>query len=222
MTTNTKCFGYVRVSSKSQVDGDGPERQEKAIRDYARAHGIGVVEIFTDGGVSGTLEDRPALAEMLVSLEQNGHGVKTVVIEKLDRLARDLMVQEGIIRDFKRHDVALISAIEGADLLADDPTRKLVRQVLGAIAEYDKQMLVLKLAAARRRMRARTGKCEGQKSYTETDHGQAAISRLLELRKQGKSWQETAEAMNAEGHKTKRGLAWTAMNCQQTGRNYKR
>jgi len=210
-----KAFGYIRVSGKGQVDGDGPERQEFAIREYAKAHGLEVVEVFMDGGVSGTVEDRPALADMMVSLEQNGHGVKSVIIEKLDRLARDLMVQEGIIRDFQAHGIELISAVEGADLLSNDPTRKLVCQVLGAISEYDKQMLVLKLRAARRRVKARRGKCEGRKSTQELKPGIIAeIGMLRRLNKAGKRrpWNEVADALNARGHKTATGKPWTGAN----------
>jgi len=81
-------FGYVRVSGKGQVDGDGLTRQEKAIQDYAELNGITIDKIYREEGVSGTLQDRPALAQMMVSLEQNGLGVKTILIEKVDRLAR--------------------------------------------------------------------------------------------------------------------------------------
>ena len=96
----------------------------------------------------------------MVSLEQNGLGVKTILIEKVDRLARDLMIQETIINDLQKKGFDLISVVEGDDLLSGDPTRKLVRQVLGAIAEYDETMTVLKLRTARERIRARDGKCE--------------------------------------------------------------
>lgn len=53
------------------------------------------------------------------------------------------------------------------DLLKDDPSRKLMRQIFGAIAEYEKTMIVLKLRGARVRMRARNGRCEGAKPYGE-------------------------------------------------------
>ncbi len=89
-----------------------------------------VVKIFKDD-ISGTKEDRPALADLMFDLEENGHGVKTVIIEMVNRLARDLMVQEFIIKDFQKHGFHLISATEDVDLLSEDPTRKLVRQVLG-------------------------------------------------------------------------------------------
>ena len=48
------------------------------------------------------------------------------------------------------------------DLVEDDPTnptRKLVRQIMGAIAEYEKSLIVLKLRGARMRMRAKAGRC---------------------------------------------------------------
>ncbi len=76
-----KAYGYLRVSGKSQVDGDGLIRQEQAISDYAASHGIEVAGIFREEGVSGTKENRIALAEMMLSLdasinheEHEGHG----------------------------------------------------------------------------------------------------------------------------------------------------
>ena len=94
-------FAYLRVSGKGQIDGDGFPRQEKTIRTFSRGK-YEIAEIFREEGVSGTLAERPALAEMLVSLESNGHGIKTVIIERTDRLARDLMIQETILNDFRR------------------------------------------------------------------------------------------------------------------------
>ena len=94
-----EAFAYLRVSGKGQIDGDGFLRQRAAIKVYADGHGIRIVRYFEEQGVSGTkdLENRPALQEMLLALMSN--GVRTVLIEKLDRLARDLMVQETIVGD---------------------------------------------------------------------------------------------------------------------------
>ena len=58
------------------------------------------------------------------------------------------MIQEHIIQDLQRRGIALVSVAE-PDLCSDDPTRKLMRQIMGAIAEYDKTMTVLKLRGAR-------------------------------------------------------------------------
>lgn len=218
-----KACAYLRVSGQGQLDGDGFARQEKAARDYAKAHGIEIVGVFREEGVSGTKEERPALARMLVDLEENGHGIKTVIIERLDRLARDLMVQEAIIRDFQKNGFDLISATEGADLLAEDPTRKLVRQVFGAIAEYDKEITVLKLRAARERKRAKVGKCEGRKSIKEVNPETLALIKTLRRKPRGgtrKTYPKIAAELNAAGHTTVSGKPFTAGNVQQICRRF--
>ena len=89
-----KCFVYLRVSGKSQITGDGFLRQFRECRSYAKANDLQIVKLFREKGVSGTkeLEDRPALSALFAALEDD--GVKVVVIEKLDRMARDLMIQE--------------------------------------------------------------------------------------------------------------------------------
>ncbi|MFC1580083.1 recombinase family protein [Thermodesulfobacteriota bacterium] len=206
-----KAFAYLRVSGKGQVKGDGLIRQEKAINDFADSKGIDVVKIYQDLGVSGTLSNRPALAEMMVDLEQNGHGIKTVIVEKLDRVARDLMIQETIIQDFKENGISLISAMEGADLLDNDPTRKLVRQILGAIAEYEKSMLVQKLRVARQRHKAKNGKCEGRKSYREVAPEIVEHIRRLRRKRKGlkrRTYKEIAQRMNMESIPTLNGQPW--------------
>jgi len=86
----------------------------------------------------------------------HSNGVRTIVIERLDRLARDLMVQETIIADLQKNGFDLISVAE-PDLMATDPTRILVRQMMGAVAQYEKSQIVLKLRGARLRKRAKEG-----------------------------------------------------------------
>src|SRR5689334_19469577 len=160
----TKAFAYLRVSGRGQVDGDGFPRQKAAIKAYAYSHGIRIVRSFQEQGVSGTrdLENRPALQELMIALHSD--GVQLVLIEKLDRLARDLMVQETIIGDLRKNGFELVSVAE-PDLCSDDPSRKLVRHVFGAIAEYERSMIVSKLRAARHRTRQRYGRCEGRKPF---------------------------------------------------------
>ncbi len=215
-----KAFAYLRVSDPSQINKDGFTRQEKAIGEYAQGHDLQVVDLFKEEGVSGTKYERPALARLLVSLEQNSHGIGTVIIERLDRLARDLMVQEAIIKDFQLKGFSLISAMEGPDLCKDDPTRKLIRQVMGAVAEYDKRMLVAKLTAARERKKLLTGKCAGRKGYYESEEGRAVVRRIHSLRrtpKYGKrrTLREVADLLNEEGSLTLLGKSWTAHHVYQ-------
>jgi DNA invertase Pin-like site-specific DNA recombinase len=69
----------------------------------------------------------------------------------------------------RKRGIELIAADSPTSFLDDGPTSKLVRQVLGAIAEFDKAMTVAKLRGARDRIRKERGKCEGRKSFAEMD-----------------------------------------------------
>jgi DNA invertase Pin-like site-specific DNA recombinase len=202
-----KCFVYLRVSGQGQVGGDGFTRQLEACRKYAAARGMKIVKVFREEGVSGTkdLENRPTLQKLLIALHSN--GTRTVIIERLDRLARDLMVQETIIGDFRRQGFELLSTAE-PDLCSDDPSRKLMRQIFGAIAEYDKAMLVMKLRGARLRQRAKTGFCEGRKPYGFHDGEKPILERMRTLRGSGMAVDTIADTFNAEGATTRSGGVW--------------
>ena len=198
-----KAFAYLRVSGKGQIDGDGFTRQLTAIKAYAAKNDIKIVRVFREEGVSGTkeLENRPALLELLTALHSN--GIRLVMVERLDRLARDLMVQETIIGDIRKNGFELVSVSE-PDLLQDDPSRKLMRQIFGAIAEYEKTMIVIKLRGARVRQKAKTGHCEGAKPYGHFEGEGRVIERMKALRAEGMSFDRIAETLNEEGVKPRR------------------
>jgi DNA invertase Pin-like site-specific DNA recombinase len=206
-----KVFAYCRVSSAGQAenDRDGLPRQREAIECWAREHGAEVEAWFEDKGVSGTkdLAHRPALQELVTALHAN--GVRIVVIEKLDRLARDLMIQESILADFWRDGFEVVSVAE-PDLLGTDPTRILLRQMMGAFAQYERTMIVLKLKAARQRKRARGERCEGRKPYGATAEERAVIDRMFELYDKGRGYTAVHKDLNAEGIPARDGGVWTA------------
>lgn len=209
-----QAVSYVRVSGKGQVDGDGPERQRQAIARFAKTSGVTLLEEFSDLGVSGTTElaDRPGLAALLDRLESN--GVRIVIVERADRLARDLMVQEVIVGQFVKIGARILTA-DGVDLTnSDDPTRRLIRQVLGAVAEFEKNVIVLKLRAARERKRARGERVEGVKPYGTFPTEQAVLERMRQLRRkppkgQRPSLTDVAAQLNAEGHRNRAGREWS-------------
>jgi len=200
-------FAYLRVSGKGQIDGDGFPRQLAAIEAYAKANGLTLAKVFREQGISGTkeLENRPALQQLLAAVDSR--NVPVVLVEKLDRLARDLMIQETILRDLQRRSVMLVSTME-PDLCSDDPSRKLVRQIMGCIAEYEKSMIVSKLAGARQRMRTKTGSCEGRKPYGRRKGERRTIDRILALRATGTAMDTIAETLNSEGLKPRSGKQW--------------
>ncbi len=97
---------------------------------FARYSQFEILEEFSDLGVSGAkeLSDRPGLAALLDRLESS--AVRTVIVERADRLARELIVQEVIVGQFVKIGARILTA-DGVDLTSDDdPTRRLIRQVL--------------------------------------------------------------------------------------------
>jgi DNA invertase Pin-like site-specific DNA recombinase len=205
----TKAYGYLRVSGRGQVHGDGFPRQRLAIKGYAAQHDIKIVQVFEEKGITGTkdLEDRPALSALMLALQAN--GVTVILVEALHRLARDLMIQESILADFKRQGFTIISVTE-PDLCSDDPSRKLMRQVMGAFFEYEKTMIVIKLRGARQRMKARTGRCEGSKPYGHYPGEQAVLDRITASHAEGQPFLRIAANLNADGLKPRRGTRWHA------------
>lgn len=203
----TKAFGYIRVSGDSQIEGDGFPRQTAAIKAYAKQHDIRIVKVFREEGVTGTKDsaDRPAWAAMMLALLND--GVKTIIIERLDRLARELMVQEKTIADLQKEGFTLVSVAE-PDLMSSDPSRIAFRQMMGVFAQYDKSQIVLKLKAARMRKRAKEGRCEGRKPYGHYDREPEILERLKALRATGMGFDRIAAQLNAEGVPTRTGGRW--------------
>jgi DNA invertase Pin-like site-specific DNA recombinase len=205
----TRAYAYLRVSGKDQVQGDGFTRQLDTIKRYAATHDIRIVKVFREEGVCGAneLADRPALLELLEALAADGARPKLVVIEKLDRLARDLMVQENIIADLRKRGFELLSAME-PDLLEHDPTRVMMRQIFGSVAQYEKAMIVAKLKGARDRMKAKTGRCEGRKPFGHYPGEGATLERMHALRESGMGFDRIADVLNTEGLKPRTGKRW--------------
>jgi DNA invertase Pin-like site-specific DNA recombinase len=214
-------FGYLRVSSESQIAGDGLPRQRAAIQAWAMANNVKIVRWFEERGVSGTidLKNRPALSSLMVALLND--GVRLVVIEKLDRIARDQMIQESIIQTFLKQSFELVSAASGEEnLCGNDPGRKLMRTIMGAIAEYDKQMIVLKLRAARERAKAVSPRrtCEGRKPYGFYSEEAAVLQRIVQLQREGKTHTQISRLLNDSGQASRSNGQWFAATVRFIGR----
>jgi DNA invertase Pin-like site-specific DNA recombinase len=106
--------------------------------------------------------------------------------------------------------VALIPASAPDFFLEDTPTAVLVRQVLGAIAQFEKATIVAKLKAARDRKRERAGKCEGRKSYAEANPGIVELARQLSGYRPRLSLRKISAELAAKNFKTPKGLPYSA------------
>jgi DNA invertase Pin-like site-specific DNA recombinase len=219
-----KIYGYVRVSSKSQVDGDGLPRQEEAVISFCKAHNLDKRAMWREEGVSGTVEglDRPAFAEMLASIDRwaeiPGDGIQAVVVERMDRLARDLMVSEVLMMELRKRNIKVFSADQGIliDMASDggDPTRVLIRQIMGALSQWEKSMLVKKLGAAKKRLRDAGLLVEGKPAFG-TLPGEDAILKFMLDSHPGMNYSQITEMMNSTHCLNRAGRPWKPQNVRE-------
>ena len=209
----TKAFGYTRVSSTGQVKGYGPQRQREDIAAFADSAGYEIVRYYEDAH-TGTEADRPAFIEMIGEMMSN--GVRVVIVESLDRFARDLLVQTTLLAKLASEGLTLIAANTGTDVTAavrDDPMRKAMVAIQGVFAQLEKDLLVKKLARGRDDKRKADGRCEGRLpfgSYEGEDVVLAEIKRLCRKPRGAahRSYGEIADALNGLGFRTRYGKRW--------------
>src|SRR5215210_4088846 len=176
-----KAVAYLRTSSAANVgaDKDSEKRQRTAMEAFAGAAGYELVDSYYDEAVSGAdhITARPGFAAMMERLASN--GVRTILVETANRFARDLIVQETGYAMLKERGIELIAADKPDAFLDETPTAKLIRQVLGAVSEFEKAMIVTKLKGARDRKRATGVKVEGRRNYAEINPEMVAPAKKL-------------------------------------------
>jgi DNA invertase Pin-like site-specific DNA recombinase len=209
-----EAFAYMRTSSATNVgrDKDSEKRQRAAIESYAKAAGFIIVDWVYDAAVKGAdaVTARPGFVAMLDRIA--GNGVRTIIVESPDRFARDLAVQLAGHDFLKGLGVALIPATAPDFFLEDTPTAVLVRQVLGAIAQFEKASLVAKLKAARDRKIAQGIKCGGRKTYAERSPEMVAAAKALKAERPRLSLRKIADRLAAQGYTAAAGGSYAAMS----------
>jgi DNA invertase Pin-like site-specific DNA recombinase len=218
-----KLVGYVRVSTDRQVEeGLGLAEQERAIRAWAKAGQHRIVGWHRDEGRSGAegLASRLGLAGALDDVEAG--RAQGLVVLRLDRLARDLLVQEQLLAEVWRHGGEVFSTAGGEANLRDDPadpSRKLIRRILGAVAEYERELLLLRLKRGRALKHARGGFAYGSPPFGMRAEGKELVPdrverrtliRMRQLRAQGLSLREVAARLDAMGDRPRRASRWSA------------
>jgi DNA invertase Pin-like site-specific DNA recombinase len=188
-----KAVAYLRTSSAANVgeDKDSDKRQRAAIAAYAKRRKIEVVAEFYDAAVSGAdpVDQRPGFADLLNRIESNGIG--RVLVESPDRFARDLTVQLVGHDQLKAMGVELVPANAPEFFTDETPTAVMVRQILGAVSQFQKAELVAKLKAARER----TGNLGGPDRYPEE-----VIKLAKRLTKRKLSLRKISNKLEEAGH----------------------
>ena len=212
--TKKEAAAYCRVSSKGQQkNGTGLDRQEEIIASFAKKDGCKIVQWYKEA-YTGTEESRPEFAQMLADLLSN--GCRIIIVERLDRLARDLGVQLQLVGLLCSKGITLISADTEQDVTAafsGDPMLKAMIQVQGVFSELDKSMLVKKLRKARETKKAKTGRCEGRKPFGFYPEEVETLKRIKQLYRKPHGekrlgFYQIATILNKEGLPTRTGVPW--------------
>jgi DNA invertase Pin-like site-specific DNA recombinase len=161
---NQAAVAYFRTSSAANVgaDKDSHRRQADAVETFAAGR-YDVVADFYDAAVSGA-DPVNARAGFLALLDYcDKHQVGVVLVENASRFARDLAVQLTGHALLRGRGIELIPADAPSYFTDPSPTAEMVRQILGAVSQFEKAALVAKLRHARDRKRQIAGRCEGRK-----------------------------------------------------------
>jgi DNA invertase Pin-like site-specific DNA recombinase len=204
---------YLRVSTDQQADaGQGLEIQEAACRQWLREGRHRLVEVCSDAGRSGSADvgHRPGLARALALV--GAERADGLLVHRLDRLARDLVLQEQLLAELHRRgkELASVDRTEHASLTyaPDDPTRALVRRMLGSIAQYEREVIRLRLMAGRQRKALDGGYAGGQPRYgyaavrgqlVKLPAEQTGLQVMRRLRRDGKSYRAIVAELNRRG-----------------------
>lgn len=212
-----RLVGYCRVSTDNQKEEGTIEIQINALSDYAKSKGYELIEIFKDEGVSGGLENRPALADMFTYLETTPN-IDGVLIFKLDRLARDLYIQEHLIKKLEALKKIFIS-IKEPDLASSDPMRKAFRQFMGIVSELEKSFITMRLSGGRINKARKGGYAGGRKpiGYKVKDKdllidepSADTVKAIFQMQGDGKGLRAIARELNQGDYPTSRGGKWYA------------
>jgi DNA invertase Pin-like site-specific DNA recombinase len=211
-----RAIGYLRVSTREQVDGFGLDVQEAAIRRYCRSESLRLVDIESDQGVSGSngLDTRQGLATALARVERG--DAAALVVYRYDRLARDLILQETVISRLEAGGASVLSVTEPA-MADDDATRVLIRQVMGAFSQYEKTLIRGRMTSGRDAKKAAGGYVGGRPPYGWQAVGaelvpnpseSAVVDTVDRMRADGASYRTIAAALADAGHTTRTGGQW--------------
>ncbi|MFJ8893563.1 recombinase family protein [Leifsonia sp. NPDC102414] len=196
-----RVIGYTRVSTEEQGrSGLGLDAQRAAIEAHATAKGWEVVWL-TDEGKSAKSLDRPALQTALSTLKRG--QAEAIVVAKLDRLSRSMQDFSSLFARAKKEHWSLIAIDLGVDTTT--ATGKLVANVMGSVAEWEREIIGERTSAALKAAQARGIKVGRPRALSRD-----AETRLYELRAHGLSFAKVATQLNAERVETAHGGTWHA------------
>jgi DNA invertase Pin-like site-specific DNA recombinase len=184
---------YARVSTLNNQD---PEMQLAELREYAARRGWEIVEEFTDQGVSGSKESRPALNRLMADACRRRFDA--VLVWKIDRFGRSLKHLVNSLAELAALGVAFISLRDNLDL--STPSGRLMFQIIGAMAEFERALIQERVRAGLRNARAKGRRLGRPRVIVDT-------FQIVSLRSQGRSWAQITDDMGVSKGTAQRAFA---------------
>ncbi len=172
---------YARVSTSNH--GQDVDMQLAELREYCERRGWEAIE-YTDRGVSGSKDSRPALNALMADAHQLRFGA--VICWKLDRLGRSLRHLVNVLAELESLNIAFVSVRDNLDL--STPSGRLMFQIIGAMAEFERSLTVERVRAGLAHARAK-GRKLGRR---ERIWSAAEEMRVRQMRANGSSWRTIA------------------------------
>lgn len=217
-----RAAAYVRVSTDEQArEGVSLAAQEERIRAYCALHGLELVRVYRDAGVSAgnPLHERPEGAALLAAIDAG--DVVHVVALKLDRLFRDAIDALRVATGWERAGVAMhLIDLGGQTVNTASAAGKFMFSVLAAAAEMERNLIGERTRTALQHKRARGERLGTTPLGFRTPAPGATMEPvadelrpvrvILRRRKAGDSFREIAARLERDGFTTKRGGRWHA------------
>lgn len=208
--------GYIRVSTKEQKEsGISIEMQEEKIRQYASMNDLKLDKVYNDAAESGKNLNRPGMQQIMDGI--NSGKIGHLIIYKLDRLTRSLADLSNLLVLFDKKDITLSSFQEKLD--TSNATGRLMVQMIGMFAEWERGQIVERTQVALDQKRANGEKLGGIVPYgysvkkgmlVSNPKESGVLAGILKARREGRGYQDIAEALNEQGVKPRAGRKWYA------------
>jgi DNA invertase Pin-like site-specific DNA recombinase len=190
---------YARVSTKN--NGQDPETQLIALREYAGHRGMTIIDEYVDIGISGVKDRRPELDRMMTDARRRRFDV--VLVARFDRFARSTKHLVLALEEFNALGIDFVSLNESID--TSTPMGKMIFTVIGAVAELERSLIRERVMMGLERAR-RQGKRLGRRRVV-VDRERVAL-----LRAHGLSLREIARQMNVSKDKVARSISRVDVN----------
>src|SRR5271166_6070018 len=184
---------YARVST---LNGQDPEMQLSELREYAFRRGWTITAEYVDHGVSGSKESRPELNQLMSDAHRRKFDA--VLVWKIDRFGRSLKHLVNALADLCAYGVAFISFRDNLDL--STPSGRLMFQIIGAMAEFERSLIQERVKAGLRNARAKGKKFGRPRAQVDAD-------RVAELRRDGLSWSQVCRTLKVSKGSAQRSVA---------------